>query len=348
MRILFHLEAVYPPEGIGGVQIGMHELAQALIARGHEPIVLVGRPPGERDQPPIDEVYGGYRLIRAGRPTDLIKPLVDSLAIDAVIVQTTTRVVGAMVACIDAAVPCVVYMHNVETQHWGGYLIADPAFLYLSTSEFVAKRVRAMFGVESHVVLSYIDPARHRAEATGRKVLFVNPHPNKGVETFFAVAERLRNVPFLVCESWEIGEEWRNACFRRVAPWGNVDWRRQVADMRPVWAETRLLLVPSIWEEAWGRIVSEAQLNGIPVIASTRGGLPESVGPGGILLDAHADAAHWTAAIARSWDDPREYERLASATRRHAARAEIQPDYVLERFMALVGAHVDAARAHKA
>src|SRR5262249_21620774 len=61
--------------------------------------------------------------------------------------------------------------------------------------------------------------------------------------------------------------------------------RERTDDMRTVYCDTRILLVPSQWEdETWGRVVSEAQLSGIPVITSDRGGLPESVGPGGIVL----------------------------------------------------------------
>lgn len=55
-----------------------------------------------------------------------------------------------------------------------------------------------------------------------------------------------------------------------------------VSDMEPVWDDTTVLIFPSVWQEAWGIAATEAQLRGIPVIASDIGGLAEAkryVGP---------------------------------------------------------------------
>ena len=38
------------------------------------------------------------------------------------------------------------------------------------------------------------------------------------------------------------------------------------------------MLVPSLWRESLGRVPMEAMANGIPVLASDRGALPETLG----------------------------------------------------------------------
>lgn len=72
-----------------------------------------------------------------------------------------------------------------------------------------------------------------------------------------------------------------------------------------LFAETDVLVVPSIWPEPFGRIVIEAYAHGVPVIASDCGGLPELVEHRrtGILY-ASADSSGLSRAIATFLDEP--------------------------------------------
>ena len=47
--------------------------------------------------------------------------------------------------------------------------------------------------------------------------------------------------------------------------------------MEAAWQNMKVLLVPSLWFEAWGIVVVEAHLRGIPVISSDAGALSESM-----------------------------------------------------------------------
>ena len=55
--------------------------------------------------------------------------------------------------------------------------------------------------------------------------------------------------------------------------------------MASVYARARVLLVPSLWWESGPRVIVEALANGIPVIGSSSGGVPEVIGDGGIILE---------------------------------------------------------------
>lgn len=124
--------------------------------------------------------------------------------------------------------------------------------------------------------------------------------------------------------------------YRRIQKHGNITLRDSTDDMRTVYRDAKILLVPSLCFEGWGRSVSEAQLSGIPILASDRGGLPESVGPGGILVDAESGITDWEQALARMWDDDMAYERLAALALQHARRPEFEPRALVARLLAMI------------
>ena len=98
-----------------------------------------------------------------------------------------------------------------------------------------------------------------------------------------------------------------------------------------VFARTKLLLMPSLWLESFGLVAKEAMFNGIPVLASNRGALPETIGDAGFLFDIPArytsegrevpmaeEVLPWIERIIRLWDDAVYYERCSLAARERA------------------------------
>ena len=93
-----------------------------------------------------------------------------------------------------------------------------------------------------------------------------------------------------------------------------------------------VVLMPSLWRESLGRVPIEAMANGVPVLASDRGALPETLGETGFVLTiperctrssgvvpTAQEVAPWVAIIERLWDEP-EFE--AEHRRRALAEAE--------------------------
>ena len=118
----------------------------------------------------------------------------------------------------------------------------------------------------------------------------------------------------------------------------NVTIRPAAKGVEAIYGSTKVLLAPSRYQEAWGRVASEVQINGIPVLASNRGGLPEAVGPGGIRLDYDAPIERWASHLHAMWNDEAYYASLSEKALAHAARPDFQPETIVNRFADLIEA----------
>ncbi len=118
-------------------------------------------------------------------------------------------------------------------------------------------------------------------EGEGTFVTFVNPLPAKGLYAFARIAEvlsrRRPDIRLLVIEG-RSGPDWRQATGIDLARLPNVTARPAMPDPRAFYAVTKVLLMPSLWNESFGLAAAEAMMNGIPVLASNRGALPETIG----------------------------------------------------------------------
>ncbi len=306
MRILFVSTYPHLPDIIGGLQTTTHDLCRALATIGAEAAVLCGlnehRTAGSDLIPQRDDTLG-YTVFRVPDPGDALAMIAAHWDPTAIVVQSGTALIPMVVRALETGRPTAVYLHNVEIYQIGGIMLPDPALLYLSNSAFTAARWKALCGIDSAVIPPLVDAEEYRVSETGDRVLFVNPTPIKGVEILFGLAAACPQFRFLVAESWNLDPRWRALCHRRAEALGNIDWVPPTRDMRPLYRRARVLLMPSLWEEAFGRTVIEAQINGIPVLASNRGALPETVGAGGVLLDPHAPIAIWAEALTRLMGD---------------------------------------------
>lgn len=103
-------------------------------------------------------------------------------------------------------------------------------------------------------------------------------------------------------------------------------------DMESLWDRTTILLMPSLWCEAWGLVVVEAQLRGIPVISSDAGAIPkaklgipyiipvkkimgEREGEGMEYVIEEQDIEHWVERLRGLMTDRVEYEWLSDMCR---------------------------------
>ena len=128
-----------------------------------------------------------------------------------------------------------------------------------------------------------------RLQTQRRTIRSPRDHAEKGVEIALRLAEACQEIPFVFVKGWPLSFGKSLALRRQVRRLKNVELIERLDDMRLVYENCRVLLVPSKWgRETWGRVASEAQVSGIPVIGSDIGGLPEAVGRGGVIIEANA------------------------------------------------------------
>ncbi|RRI01155.1 glycosyltransferase [Mesorhizobium tamadayense] len=347
MKVLFAGGNGYPPQFSGGVQSSTHHLAEQLIEHGHEASVLAAlfgqgmfgykarakmKLLGQRA---VIDSFPGYPVVRAWFPWEAAAFAVKKLQPDVAVVQCHKSVpLGKALQA--EGVPLVVYLRNVEFHELGGDLRELSSASYIANSEFTARTYKREFGIDSTVIPPTINPAAYSTQTTGEHVTFINPYEEKGFELAVRVAAACPEIPFLFVESWKLEDDHRARIAETIASFSNIKLENRTDDMKTLYGRTRILLAPSKWEEAWGRVASEAHCSGIPVVGSRRGGLPEAIGSGGIVLDYDAPLEDWVAAVRRLWNDRDEYERLSEAALTFSQRPELDPERQFATFFALL------------
>jgi glycosyltransferase involved in cell wall biosynthesis len=337
------------PQVVGGVEVNTHELAGELLRRGHRVQVVAklslrnffgvwraarGLLGGDDMRVDCDLGYPVYRSRRPAQPPAELRP-------PAVAVIQNGDMLQIAEGFAEAGIASVAYLHGLGFETWrdaGASAATLPFCGYIANSHFTAGRFRAAYGIDPVVIPPLFRRENYVTEVEARLVTFINPVAEKGVDLALAIARLCPEIPFCFVRGWPLGVRARAGLQRQLHRLGNVTLCGPFADMRLVYRHTRMLLVPSQWEaETWGRVVTEAQFSGIPVVASDRGGLPEAVGAGGTILTHDAAPELWAATIRDLWRDDGRHRALSRAALEHAARPAIDPDYQLPLLLETLG-----------
>src|SRR5262249_19872291 len=149
---------------------------------------------------------------------------------------------------------------------------------------FYARRL----GLESTAIPYPLRPERVvAADPEPRYVTFVNPQPTKGATVFARIAlelgRRRPEVPLLVVDGRRAADGLAGAGLD-LSGLSNLHRMANTPDPRDFYRVSRAVLMPSLWRETFGRVAAEALLNGLPVLASDRGALPETLGDAGLVF----------------------------------------------------------------
>jgi len=95
-------------------------------------------------------------------------------------------------------------------------------------------------------------------------------------------------------------------------------------------ARHKVMVIPSTWAEPFGVVALEGIAAGCAIVASRTGGLPEAVGPCGILFP-NGDVATLAAAIKELLSNERMREALVEERKKHLS--QFQPEVVAQRYL---------------
>ncbi|MGH3712660.1 MAG: glycosyltransferase family 4 protein [Micromonosporaceae bacterium] len=330
MHVLFAWRRPSPPIFIGGAEVSQRLLAEALVQEGYRVTYIGGYEhsrTGRSERRQLLDRLAQFGIKPRNEPDCLryawrgvaclalpqcgiATALNDVIANDPPdLVISSQEGSGDLLRLVPEHVTTVGWLHSI-TDVGLDALRASPRFA-LATSRFVASRCRAPAGTR---VVTFYPPFApptepvNEPDVTRRTILMVNPVPEKGSDVVHQLAAAMPDRPFTLVEGWRPPD--------RIADLSNITHLPPQLSMDRLYRGARLLLVPSLVEEAFGRVVIEAGLHAVPAITSNLGGLPEAVAAGGMTLDPR-DVDAWRTAI-RDLDNAPAYTRYSDAARRNA------------------------------
>ncbi len=155
----------------------------------------------------------------------------------------------------------------------------------VANSFFMRDEVKRYMGLDAHVWFPFVDPERLRfktpeswkSDSKPQRIGFYAFRGIKGSPIVDAVAEILPEYEFLVVGS--------TGDYRMKNKHGNIRLLGFIDDMGELYRNIDIMLVPSTVKDALPRVITEASLNGIPVIANRVGGIPDALEDSGVLID---------------------------------------------------------------
>lgn len=370
MRILFAANELHFPDNVGGSRMDIHDLALTFQEQGHRVAVLAAargrtRLLGYRALETLTgrcllhrvDTGNGYDTIRCGswqiprflgtylggsRPDLLVTQSVGSGLLARVASRQGVPAVVRLASAAEADLLAAAARDDPEVTA----AIRSPLVTLVAVSHFVAARAADLLGISPAVIYP---PVRLQAcvapDHDPGHITFINPIPLKGLGIALRVAQLLPQRRFVFVEAWNLPGPQRKALDRELSALPNVTFRPRSVGLADVYRSTAVLLAPSQCPEAFSRVVLEACANGIPVLASRVGGVPEAMGASGVLLAAGDAPEHWAQAIEEILGDRSRLASLADRALANAQRAEFQMGWVAAEYLRLAQRATDGAAA---
>lgn len=185
----------------------------------------------------------------------------------------------------------------------------------ITSSRFAATAINQFYGRNALVIYPPVDPTEHLVKITGDRVTLITGHVAKGIKTFLNIVKGCPEFKYMIVNNMVRPLKWMNERDIKMVP--------PTRDMKTVWTQTRVLVVPSRGPESFGRVCVEASLNGIPVVAARHTGLVEAAGLEATVPLTPGDPSEWRKEVRRLMTDQEYYNARSTRAREHASQFSI-------------------------
>jgi glycosyltransferase involved in cell wall biosynthesis len=375
MKLLLVQKTVYYPT-FGGANKSNRLLLEELVARGHECVVVApmggaqltgARLTAANAEGAAHYVQNGVDVYAIANPARLREQIIKqarSFDPDWVLVSSEDPGQQLLETALSAHPDRVVYLaHTTLALPFGpgaavqsarSANLLQRAAGVVAVSDYLGDYIRRWSGIDSvtlPLALYGPGPFPDLGCFDAGSVTMINACAVKGNSIFCELARQLPQLEFTAVASWGTTDS-DLAQLHRLP---NIRVLQPVDDIAQVFAQTRVLVVPSLWAEALGRVITEAMLHGIPVLAADVGGTREAhLGVDYLLpvreiqeyerrVDSRMmpvpvippqDVSPWVETLRYVTEHRADYQRVASESRAAALRhVELQTVAALENYL---------------
>lgn len=321
MKILAYCHAYVNHGRNAGAESALHNMLRVLVAEGWEADVLINKP---EDSIPESYTVDGVRVIPFAHRSDpqRLFPQYDLIITH---LECSKR---SSYLCKQKGMPPLIQLIHNSLWQTEGYLSTGVDLAVYNTDWIrdhheAAKQqpvVQSIIGPGratlafrrqsewDHVVVHpLVNPDDYYTPTSKRYITLVNLYENKGPHIFRYLAEQNPNWEFLAVRGGYGKQEIPE--LPNVTVWDNQ------SDIRKVFAETKIILMPSDYE-SYGMVAVEAAASGIPSITTPTTGLVEALDYAGNFVPID-DLPRWNTKLRQLMLDDDTYEDASySASRR--------------------------------
>jgi glycosyltransferase involved in cell wall biosynthesis len=269
MKVLFSIH-LYPPFHLCGAEFYAHNINKYLVSKGHEVRIVLHQAEMHNIQTPYE--IDGVKVFKPMGTVDQYS-WADVIITHLDFTQWTTQIADIIKR------PVVFISHNTHP-----YECVKNARKNLNVI-YNAKWAKELLNYQ-WPSLVFTPPVDYRYydvcenPQSNQYISLINLDENKGGWILKKLAQALPDKKFLGITGSYSEPFYLGQCVDMPS---NVTIMPKQADIRPIYQQTRILLMLSRYE-SWGMTATEAMCNGIPVIATPTPGLKENLAGAGLYV----------------------------------------------------------------